>query len=102
MIHDKIHTLLKFKSPPRGSLDGRPVAALYKMAECRKRVFVFWNMRSVLRLRAFSVHSYANKKKMHLVTNAFCVGFASFVKLVEWVKGKAWGEGTHHCCCDRH
>ncbi|GBL75569.1 hypothetical protein AVEN_154903-1 [Araneus ventricosus] len=39
-------------------------------------------MRSVLRLRTLSVHSYANTEKLHLVTKAFCVGFASFVKLV--------------------
>ncbi|GBN79224.1 hypothetical protein AVEN_247655-1 [Araneus ventricosus] len=35
--------------------------------QCRRRVFVWSNMRSVLRLRAFSVHSYANTEKLHLV-----------------------------------
>ncbi|GBO19877.1 hypothetical protein AVEN_238266-1 [Araneus ventricosus] len=35
--------------------------------QCRRRVFACWNMRSVLRLRAFSVHSYANTEKLHLV-----------------------------------
>ncbi|GBM17434.1 hypothetical protein AVEN_119469-1 [Araneus ventricosus] len=33
VIHDKIHTLPKFKSLPCGSPEGRPVAPLYKMAD---------------------------------------------------------------------
>ncbi|GBM73660.1 hypothetical protein AVEN_133833-1 [Araneus ventricosus] len=33
----------------------------------RRTVFVCWNMRSVLLLRAFSVHSCANTEKLHLV-----------------------------------
>ncbi|GBN49146.1 hypothetical protein AVEN_255907-1 [Araneus ventricosus] len=48
-------------------------------------------MRSVLRLRGFSVHSYTNTEELHLVTKAFCVGFESFVKLVVCVKGKSMG-----------
>ncbi|GBN90699.1 hypothetical protein AVEN_204501-1 [Araneus ventricosus] len=36
-IHDKMHTLPKFKSPPRGSLDGRTVAELYKMAAMQEK-----------------------------------------------------------------
>ncbi|GBM94082.1 hypothetical protein AVEN_135184-1 [Araneus ventricosus] len=39
VIHDKIHTFPKFKSPSRGSLDGRPVAALYKMAAMQEKSF---------------------------------------------------------------
>ncbi|GBN68101.1 hypothetical protein AVEN_213386-1 [Araneus ventricosus] len=36
--------------------------------QCRRRVFVYWNIGSVLRLREFSsVHSYANSEKLHLV-----------------------------------
>ncbi|GBM14059.1 hypothetical protein AVEN_209949-1 [Araneus ventricosus] len=34
-----MHTLTKFKSPPRDSLDGRPVAALYKMAAMQEKSF---------------------------------------------------------------
>ncbi|GBM07138.1 hypothetical protein AVEN_57671-1, partial [Araneus ventricosus] len=50
-------------------------------------------MRSVLRLRAFSVHSYANTEKLHLVTKAFCVGFA-IVKQVVCVNEKAKGDSV--------
>ncbi|GBM70806.1 hypothetical protein AVEN_142095-1 [Araneus ventricosus] len=57
--------------------------------QCRRKVYVCWNMRGVLRLRAFSVHSYANTEDLHLVTKAFCVGFASFVKLVVGVFKRA-------------
>ncbi|GBM60764.1 hypothetical protein AVEN_233830-1 [Araneus ventricosus] len=34
-----IHSLPKFKSPPRCSLDGRPVAALYNMATMQEKSF---------------------------------------------------------------
>ncbi|GBM21813.1 hypothetical protein AVEN_29247-1 [Araneus ventricosus] len=39
-------------------------------------------MRSVLQLRAFRVHSYANTEKLHLVTKAFYVGFGWFILVV--------------------
>ncbi|GBL74833.1 hypothetical protein AVEN_243682-1 [Araneus ventricosus] len=38
-MQDKIDTLPKFKSPPSGSLDGRPVAVLYKMAAIQEKSF---------------------------------------------------------------
>ncbi|GBM74518.1 hypothetical protein AVEN_58392-1 [Araneus ventricosus] len=48
------------------SLDGRPAAALYKMVAIQEESCVL-EYASVLRLRAFSVHSYANTEKPHLV-----------------------------------
>ncbi|GBN82136.1 hypothetical protein AVEN_232204-1 [Araneus ventricosus] len=39
VIQDNIHTLPKFKSLPRGSLDCRPSAALYKMAAMQEKNF---------------------------------------------------------------
>ncbi|GBO34519.1 hypothetical protein AVEN_157511-1 [Araneus ventricosus] len=46
-IYDKIHTFPKFKSPPIGSLDGRPVAALYKMADLDDVPLLLWPPRSL-------------------------------------------------------
>ncbi|GBO30243.1 hypothetical protein AVEN_141674-1 [Araneus ventricosus] len=62
-----------------------------KMVAMQEKSFCVLEYAKVLRLRAFSVHSYANTEKLHLVTKAFCIGFASFAKLVVCVKGKAQG-----------
>ncbi|GBM30406.1 hypothetical protein AVEN_220999-1 [Araneus ventricosus] len=65
VIHDKIHTFPKFKSP--ASVLARWQACSSTVQDGGNAGEVCWNMRSVLRLRAFSVHSYANTENLHLV-----------------------------------
>jgi hypothetical protein len=63
---------------PGGSTEGE----FTTWRQCRKRVFVCWNMRGVHLLRQASVHSDGNTEKKHQATRAFCDGIVSFGTLV--------------------